>query len=122
MEPGCLRLRELLPLAEHLARSGEVKPALRNNIFECGEHMMRPVDVRLQRGKFVVKRIADETLRRQVVAFLGLYPLQNLIYTGEALEGPGVQLHIVDNMADPVEAVSGGFPRPTGYQPADPVS
>ena len=72
MEAGQFSLRNLLHLPEHFARSGKVETAMRSRLLESGQYIVSPVDIRIQRGEFVVKRVADEALRREVIAFVGL--------------------------------------------------
>ena len=91
MEPGPLVLRSFVGMTEHFARSGEVEPALRRQVLDRGQQVMRAVDVGVERGELVVERVADETLRRQVIALVGLDLGDHLVDAGVALERSGVQ-------------------------------
>ncbi len=55
VEAGSFDLRNFGHFAEHLARSGEIKAALRRNILDRRQHEMRTVDVRVQCRKLVVE-------------------------------------------------------------------
>src|SRR5262245_15681988 len=86
VEPRLLILRNFLSLAEPLARPGEVEPALRRQILHRGQEVMCAVDIRIQRRELVVKRIADEALCGEVIAFGGLNLSDDLMYAGITLE------------------------------------
>ena len=58
---------------------------------------MRAVDVGVQRRELVVERVADEALRREMVAFVGCHLGDHLIYACEALERSGMQRHLAAN-------------------------
>lgn len=53
---------------------------------------MGAVDIGVQRGKFVIERITNETLRRQVIAFFRLNCPENLIDARETLQRRGMQV------------------------------
>ncbi len=86
MERHPLILRHLRSVAEHLARSRKIKPAARRQILDRREQKMRAVDVGIQSGELIVKRVADETLGGQVIAFLRLGASDHLVQTGIAFQ------------------------------------
>ena len=92
MEAGPLVLRRLFGLSEHLARPGEIEAALRRQVLHGRQQVVGAVDVGVERGEFVVERIADEALRGQVVALVGLHLSHRLMDAGVALERGGMQL------------------------------
>jgi hypothetical protein len=63
------------------------------------------VDVGVQRGEFVVERVADETLRRQVIAFVRRHLGHQLVDAGEAFERCGMQHDPVAHRAQPDQPV-----------------
>src|SRR6266404_2898030 len=69
---GRLALRHFAHPAKHLGRSGEIKTALRAQLLECSQHVMRAVDVHVHRREAVLKTLGHETLRSQVIAFIKL--------------------------------------------------
>jgi len=54
---AALRLRHLRYLAEHLARSGKVDPAVRHQFAQRAQNEMGAVDVGIESRKFVVERV-----------------------------------------------------------------
>ena len=91
MKTGALILRQLFGFAEHFARTGEVKLAAGNQVFDRGKQKVSAVDICVESRKLVVERVADEALRRQVITFVGGHFGDQLIDTGEAFERRGVQ-------------------------------
>jgi hypothetical protein len=65
------------------------------------------VDIDVQSGEFVVERIADETLGRQVVALVRLHLVDHPVDAGKALEGGGVELQAGEDGAQAGKAVVG---------------
>jgi hypothetical protein len=52
---------------------------------------MRPVNIRLDRRQFVVKRIAYKTLRREMIALVRPNLFHDGVNTGIAFQGAGVK-------------------------------
>jgi len=92
MKAGDLVLRRFLGQAEHLARSGEIETAFGRQRSDRRQQKMGAVDVDVQSGEFVVERVADEALGRQVVALVRLHLVDHPVDAGEALERCGVEL------------------------------
>src|SRR5437870_13792879 len=59
-------------LAEHLAGAGEIEAGIRTNFAHTREHVMRAVDIRIDRRELIFEGITDEALSRQVMPLLGL--------------------------------------------------
>ena len=78
---------------------------MRSRLLESGQYIVSPVDIRIQRGEFVVKRVADEALRREVIAFVGLKRMQHPVDAGIALERTRVKRHLVQNTAHSCESM-----------------
>src|SRR5712692_10526770 len=84
---GCgLVLRHLGHVAEHLARGGEIEATLRGAITKGGKHMVRAVDVGVERRKLVLERVDDKTLCGQVIAFLWMHRVEHAIDARKTLE------------------------------------
>src|SRR2546425_350653 len=111
VEERLLGLWDLFYLAEHLARGGEVEPAVRRAVAQCREYMMRAVDVRIERGELVLERIGDEALGGQMVAFMGLDRLEHPVDAREALQGRGMQVEAVLQVQNAPEPVLRIFDR-----------
>src|SRR5215475_5619130 len=86
MEARGLGLRHLFRHAEHLARSSEIEARDGRERLESRQEEMRAIDVGVQRGELVVEGVADETLRRQVVALVGLDLVDYAVDAGIAFE------------------------------------
>ncbi len=82
MEPGVLVLGRLFGVAEHLARTRKVKAAIVGQVLQRRQQIMRPVDIGVQRRELVVERVADEALRRQVVALIRPHVVDHLVDAG----------------------------------------
>ena len=89
MKSGPLVLRRFFGHAEHFARAGEIKPAVRGESFQGRQQEMGAVDVGVQGGELVVEGVADEALGRQVVALVGLHLVDHPVDAGIALLAKG---------------------------------
>src|SRR6266705_282841 len=69
---GRLTLGHFAHAAKHLGRSSEIKTALRAQLLECSQQVMRAVDVDVHRREAVLKTLGHETLRSEVIAFIKL--------------------------------------------------
>ena len=76
---------------------------------------MGAVDIGVERGEFVVERIAHKALSRQVIALVGLDVVDHPVDAGVAFEGGGVQFQAVANVLDAGKPVFGILQR----DPAD---
>src|SRR5947209_3038805 len=112
VEAGLFSLRNLLDFAEHFARSGEIETALGSCLLDRGKQVMRAIDIRVQGGKLVVERVADEALGRQMVTLVRLDTADDLVQTGKALEGAGMQNQPVAYVRNPAQPVTRIFQRP----------
>jgi hypothetical protein len=92
LKAGEFVLRDLVDLAEHFAGAGEIEAALGARSPERGEHEMGAVDVGVQGGELVVEGVADEALRGEVVAFVGLHAGDGFVHAGVALDRAGLQV------------------------------
>src|SRR5689334_20564972 len=81
-----LFLRHLAGIAEHLARTGEVKTAARPHFAQRGEHVMRAVDVHVHRRKAVGKTLRHEALRREVITLVKVVLAQYVKDAGVTFE------------------------------------
>ena len=104
-------LGHLRDLAEHLARGGKIETAVRGTVPERGQDMVRPVDVRIERREFVLERIRDEALRRQVVALVWLDRLKDPVDARKAFQRGGVELQPILEMQNAPEPMLWIFDR-----------
>src|ERR1044072_827274 len=81
-------LRHFVDVPKHLARSGEIKPTLRAQLAQGGEHVMRAVDVCAHRREAVCEALCHETLRRKVIALVKIMLAENVEDAGVAFK-PG---------------------------------
>ena len=72
MEGGFFGLRRFVDFTEHFAGAGKVEPRVRNDMPRGGEHVMRAVDVRVERGELVLERVAHKALSCEVIDLLRL--------------------------------------------------
>src|SRR5438094_7664870 len=96
-------LGHLRDLSEHLVRGGKIETAVRGTVPERGQDMVRPVDVRIERREFVLERIRDEALRRQVVALVWLDRLKDPVDARKAFQRGGVELQPILEMQNAPE-------------------
>ena len=122
VEACTLGLRHLVGLAEHFTRTRKIKPAPRNNVLDGSQQVVGAVDIGIQSGKFIVKRIADETLGRQVIALVRLYRGHYLVNTGVTLERGGVQLYLRPDSLEARQPVLGIFNCHAAHNTVDVVS
>jgi hypothetical protein len=118
MEAGALVLRGLFGFAEHFTGSGEVEAAFGGKVFHRGEKIMGAVDIGVEGGEFVVERVADKTLRGQVIAFVRLDFSDHLVDAGIAFEGGRVQCDAGPDGVNAGEAMHWIFER---HSPDDAV-
>src|SRR5678815_3895822 len=86
-----LFLRHFVDVPKHLARSGEVKTALRPQLTQRGEHVMRAIDVRAHGRKAVGKAFRHETLRGEVIALVKVVFAEDVEDAGVTFETGRVQ-------------------------------
>lgn len=86
MKAGGFGLRRLGNLAEHLAGTGEIEAAIRDQILQRSQDMVRAVDIGVQRGELIIERIRNEALRGEMITFVRAHFVEHLIHTGETLE------------------------------------
>ena len=80
---------------------------------------MGAVDVGLQGGELVVKRVADKALRRQMIAFIRFDSPHDVVDAGETLERAGMQMDAVPDVLDSLQPVPGIFQGDTPDQAVD---
>jgi hypothetical protein len=111
VEARRLRLRHLRHLAEHLRRPGEVEAAPGLKLAQRGEYEVRAVDVRVHRREAVGERLADERLRREVVALVELLAAEDVEDGGVRFQARRVHVDAVEQVLDAREAAPGVFER-----------
>lgn len=82
------------------------------------EQIVGSIDVRVQRGELVLKRIADETLGGEMVALLRLDGTNHPVQAGKTLQRSGMKFDIVEQVPDAPEAMLRVL---QGYPPHNPV-
>src|SRR5262245_30754981 len=66
-------------LTEHLTRAGEIEAGMRANFADTREHVMRAVDIRIDRRELIFEGITDEALSGQVIHLVRLNVHQNFV-------------------------------------------
>ena len=93
---GCgFSLWRVLNVAEHFARRSKIETALRHDITDGRQHVVRAVDVGIQSRELVFKRIGNETLGGKVITFIWAHEVEHSIETGEAFKRCGVKVKSV---------------------------
>ena len=100
VEAGGFRLGDRLHLAEHFTGTGKIEPALGHQMLHGSQQMHRTVDIRVQRGKGVMKGVLNEALGSQMIAFVGLDGGDHLVEAGIAFQGGRVQGDPLENVAN----------------------
>jgi hypothetical protein len=80
---------------------------------------MRAVDVRVEGGKLVVERVADEALGGKMVALVWLDILHHAVEAGVAFEGSGVEYQAVPDLPNAGEPMVGVFEGHPTYDSMD---
>src|SRR5574341_184940 len=62
---GLFMLWDFRHIAEHFAGSGKVEATMRGPLFEGGKDEMGAIDIGAEGRKFILKGVADKTLRGQ---------------------------------------------------------
>ena len=83
---------------------------------------MRALDVRQKRGEGVLKRIGDETLRRQVIKLVRVDLSDAGVNAGKALQTGGVKLDLVEDRRKPRKAMGRILQRRSPHQAVDLVA
>ena len=78
-------LRDFRRIAEHFAGSGKVEATMRGPLFQGGKDEMGAIDISADGRKFILKGVADKTLRSQMVTFIWLHPVDHLEEAGIAV-------------------------------------
>src|SRR5713101_794438 len=97
---GRLALGHFAHAAEHLGRSGEIKTALRAQLLKRSQHVMRAVDVDVQRREAVLKTFGHETLRSEVIALVKLVLTEDVKDTRIAFNTRRMKLKTIKQMRD----------------------
>jgi hypothetical protein len=92
MERSRLRLRHLMRLPEHFARTGKIKPAAWSNFAQRREQKVGAVDVRVECRELVVERVTDETLGGQMIALIRRAFRHHLEDAGKTLNRTGMKV------------------------------
>src|SRR5262245_15930089 len=95
-----LGLRRFTNFAKHFARTCKVETALRLQLTQRRQHVMRAVDVRIHRREAVAKTFRHETLRRQVITLSKLVLADDVKDRRVTLETRRVQHNLVEQMPD----------------------
>src|SRR5262249_4655427 len=119
MKWSALTLRGLTNLSEHFGRASEIKTALRLQLFQCRQHVMRSVNVNVQRREAILKALGNEALRGQVITFRELVATNNAEYAGITFETACVKLNSIEHMGDSGKAALGVFERHPAYNAVD---
>src|ERR1044071_1824911 len=104
-----LRLRRLANLSEHLARSCEVKSALRLEFAQGSQDVMSSIDVGFHRRKAVCETFRNKTLSRQVIALVKALMAEDLKYARIASDIGWVKHQPVAKVDDPPQPPFGFF-------------
>ena len=83
---------------------------------------MGAIDVGVECGKLVLKRIADKTLCGQMVALVGLHLEKHLEDAGETLQRGRVKAKISQDVANPPHPVAGIFKGHPAHDAVDLIS
>jgi hypothetical protein len=86
---------------------------------KCGKQIVRSVDVDVQRGEFVIERIAYKALRRQVVTLVRFHLIYDTMDTRIAFQGSGVKIDPVTNSNQPRKPVLRVLKRHSPDYPVD---
>ena len=103
-------------LAEHFTRSREIKSTLRLQLFERGQHVMRPIDVRIERRETVRETLRHETLRRQVIALIELVTAEHMKDARVTLQTCSMQNQSILQMQYPPKSLLRRLERHSPHQ------
>src|SRR5437016_7781494 len=117
MERCSFLLRDLMHFAEHFRRTGKIEFALRLQLAQRCQHVMRTVDVRVHRRESVRETFPDKRLRREVVALIKLITTENVKDAGVAFQASGMKGYLVQQMLDAIESASRIFESHAPHQP-----
>src|SRR5258706_9860211 len=101
MKGGRFPLWHFPHLAEHFARAGKVKPALRPQFSHRREHVMRAVNVGVHGREPVGEALSNETLCSQVVAFIEMMAANNIENARITFQAGGMQTDLVEEVSEP---------------------
>src|SRR5689334_10322215 len=104
-------LRHLLNFAEHFGGTCKVHSALWLQLFQCGQNIVRAVDVDVHRGEAILKTLRDKALRGQMVALIKLITADYAEDAGITLQTPRVNMNPIDQMQNSSEMPLGIFER-----------
>src|SRR5437588_11688985 len=96
VEAGGLTLWNLFRLAEHLARPGEIEAGAGGILANGGQQEMRPVDIRIEGRKLVIKRVADVALGSEMITFMRPDCFHHGMNAGAALERSSMEVNAVE--------------------------
>ena len=117
---GCfLILRAFCRIPEHLARRGEIEPALGSLPLDGGKDVVSSIEVGIDGRKLVFKGIGHEALSRQVVALIGLHIRDDVEDRGIAFHGSAVNLDSIQQMSNAPHPRLGVL---DGHPPYDPMN
>src|SRR5215212_4809455 len=103
---SALRLRHLVDVAKHLARTRKVKTALWPQLTKRSQHVVSAVDV--HRGEAVGKTLSHEALRREVIALIKIVFAEDVENAGITFQAGWVQGYAIEYVGDATES---GFRR-----------
>ena len=116
MKSGSLGLWHFFGVPEHFTRCREIHLASRSRLLDRFEHEMRPVDVRAERRKRIVKRIRHETLGSEVIQLIRLNIADHVEQAWKILKAARMQLDLIPNVFQPDKSVSRIFQSDAAHE------
>src|SRR5437867_10846338 len=98
-------------LTEHLTGAGEIEAGMRANFAHTREHVMRAVDIRIDRRELIFEGITDEALSGQVIHLVRLNVHQDFVQARITFQRCRMQLDFVEDSSNTPKAVLGIFQR-----------
>ena len=111
MKARGFRLRHFLGFAKHFARPGKIEPALGHEFVHGLEHIVRAIDVGVERGECVFERGIHKALRREVITLVRLHCADHIVNARKTFERRGMEFDFVLQVGDAPEAMLGIFQR-----------
>src|SRR5256885_7944900 len=93
-------LRGARGLAEHLAGAGEIEAGMRTDFAHTREHVMRAVDIRIDRRELIFEGITDEALSGEAIHLVGLNVHQNFVQARITFQRCRMQLEFVEDSSN----------------------
>src|SRR5207237_3245520 len=117
MKWGGFLLWHFSDFTKHFRRAREIEFALRLQLTQRSQHVMRAVDVRVHRREAVGETFGDKRLRREVIALVEFITTENVEDAGIAFQARGMQRDLVKQMLDPIESAFWIFESHAPHQP-----